>query len=347
MDGKNQDRRNSRVTIRDVAKEAGVSQSTVSHFLNHTASLSLETKQRIRDAIKKLHYRPHLVARNFKKRRTASLGLLVPDITNLFYAELSRGVADAAREKGYSVILYSTSYQGEMERGFVDLIEQGQVDGVVVSYSLIEESLWNRLFDCEVPLVLVDIYPFTSRCPSVVMDNEKGMEMAIDYLHGLGHTNIAYLGEPPYVLTLVKRQRSFLASMQKRGLSVRENWVLVGEETQLNRVEVGFSLGKLLLENRFLPTAVVASSDLVAIGAMKALLSAGMKIPEDISVVGFDDILLASYFHPSLTTIRQPKYEMGKMGVELLLKLVEGESAFQNALLEPVLVERNSCRRFP
>ncbi|NSW76028.1 MAG: LacI family DNA-binding transcriptional regulator [Candidatus Atribacteria bacterium] len=338
-------KRNGRVTIRDVAREAGVSQSTVSHFLNHTASLSPETKQRIREAIKKLHYRPHLVARNFKKRRTASLGLFIPDITNLFYAELSRGVADAAREKGYSVILYSTSYQREMEKSFIELVEQGQVDGVVVSYSLIEDSLWNRLFDCGVPLVLVDIYPFTSRYPSVVMDNEKGMEMAIDYLHGLGHTEIAYLGEPPYVLTLVKRQRSFLASMQKRGFSVKEKWVLVEERTQLNRVEIGFSLGKRLLQNQSLPTAVVASSDLVAIGAMKAFLSAGMKIPEDISVVGFDDILLASYFHPSLTTIRQPKYEMGKMGVEFLLRLVEGESAFQNAILEPLLVERNSCRR--
>ncbi len=338
-------KRDSRVTIRDVAKEAGVSQSTVSHFLNHTASLSPETKQRIREAIKKLRYRPHLVARNFKKKRTASLGLFVPDITNLFYAELSRGVADTAQGRGYSVILYSTSYQREMEKSFVELVEQGQVDGVVISYSLIEDNLWTRLFDCGIPLVLVDIYPFTPRYPSVVMDNEKGIEMAIDYLHSLGHTEIAYLGEPPYVLTLVKRQRSFLASMQKRGFSVKEKWVLVEERTPLNRVEIGFSLGRRLLQSGTLPTAVVTSSDLVAIGAMKAFLSAGMRIPEDISVVGFDDILLASYFHPSLTTIRQPKYEMGKMGVEFLLRLVEGESAFQHALLQPFLVERNSCRR--
>jgi DNA-binding LacI/PurR family transcriptional regulator len=239
-------RRNGRVTIRDVAKEAGVSQSTVSHFLNRTAPLLPETKQRIREAIKKLNYRPHLVARNFKRRRTASLGLFVPDMTNLFYAELSRGVADAAQERGYSVILYSTSYQKEMERNFVGLVEQGQVDGVIVAYSLIEDSLWNRLFGCGIPLVLVDIYPFVSR---------------------------------------------------------------------------------------------------VAIGAMKALLSAGIRIPEDISVVGFDDILLASYFHPSLTTVRQPKYEMGRIGVELLLKLVEGEGSFENVLLAPSLVERNSCRK--
>ncbi|MCX7668413.1 MAG: substrate-binding domain-containing protein, partial [Atribacterota bacterium] len=147
------------------------------------------------------------------------------------------------------------------------------------------------------------------------------------------------------VLTLVKRQRSFLASMQKRGFSVKEKWVLVEERTQLNRVEIGFSLGRRLLENQFLPTAVVASSDLVAIGAMKAFLSAGKRVPEDISVVGFDDILLASYFHPSLTTVRQPKYEMGRLGVEFLLRLVEGASTFQNAMLEPFLVERNSCRR--
>jgi DNA-binding LacI/PurR family transcriptional regulator len=338
-------RRNGRVTIRDVAKEAGVSQSTVSHFLNRTAPLLPETKQRIREAIKKLNYRPHLVARNFKRRRTASLGLFVPDMTNLFYAELSRGVADAAQERGYSVILYSTSYQKEMERNFVELVEQGQVDGVIVAYSLIEDSLWNRLFGCGIPMVLVDIYPFASHCPSVVVDNEKGIEMALDYLHHLGHTEIAYLGEPPYVLTLVKRQRAFLSGMQKRGFPVNNRWVLVEERTPLNRVEIGFSLGERLLQGETLPTAMVASSDLVAIGAMKALLSAGIRIPEDISVVGFDDILLASYFHPSLTTVRQPKYEMGRIGVELLLKLVEGEGGFENVLLAPSLVERNSCRK--
>lgn len=337
-------KKHGRVTIKDVAREAGVSQSTVSHFLNHTAPLSIETKQRIREAIKKLRYRPHVVARNFKKKRTASLGLFVPDITNLFYAELSRGVAEAAWEQGYSVILYSTSYQRELEKNFVELVEQGQVDGVVVAYSLIEDNLWNHLFDCGIPLVLVDIYPFTSRYPSVVMDNEKGMEMAIDYLYRLGHTEIAYLGEPPYVLTLVKRQRSFLASMQRRGLSIRDNWVVVEEKVQLNRVEIGFSLGKRLLCAEKLPTALVASSDLVAIGAMKAFLSVGIRVPEDISVVGFDDILLASYFHPSLTTIHQPKYEMGKIGVEFLLRLIREGSIFENALLEPMLVERNSCR---
>jgi len=330
--------------MRDVAREARVSQSTVSRFLNHTAPLSAETKERIREVIKKLNYRPHLVARNFKKQRTASLGLFVPDITNLFYAELSRGVADMAQKRGYSVILYATSYNRDLERSFVRLVEQGQVDGVVVAYSLIEDSLWNVLFECGIPLVLVDIYPFTERYPSVVMDNEKGIDLALDYLHRLGHNKIAYLGEPPYVLTLVKRQRAFLTGMQRRGLTIRDHWIVVEEKTQLNRVEIGFSLGKRLLKKSPLPTAVVASSDLVAIGAMKAFLNAGMRIPEDLSVIGFDDILLASYFHPSLTTIRQPKYHMGEVGVEFLLRLIEGETTFQHALLEPCLVERNSCQ---
>lgn len=337
-------RKSRRVTMRDVAREAGVALSTVSHFLNGTAPVSFKTRQKIIEAIERLNYRPDFTARSLKKRQTNALGLFVPDITNPFYAELARGVADVARESGYSVILYATSYERALEENFIELVEQHQVDGVVISYSFIHERLWRRLEEMDIPAVLVDVYPVNNRWPSVVVDNERGIEKALMYLVSLGHTAIGYLSEPPYVLSLVKRQRAFLNFIRRKGLPLRDEWVLV-EKTQRNRVEIGFALGKKLLEAHTLPTAVVASSDLVALGALKAFLSSGVRVPEDISLVGFDDILLASYVHPSLTTVRQPKYEMGRTGVEYLLQLLQGKKEYPPlTLIEPVLVERDSCR---
>lgn len=333
-----------RITMRDVAKEAGVALSTVSHFLNGTAPVSPKTQQKIIAAIERLHYRPDLTARNLKRRRTNALGLFVPDITNPFYAELARGVTDVARESGYSVILYATSYESELEEDFMELVEQHQVDGIVVSYSFLNEGLWRRLEESGIPAVLVDVYPMNDRWPSVVVDNERGIEKALSYLVSLGHTDIGYLSEPLYVLSLVKRQQAFLRFVRRKGLPLRDEWVLV-EKAQKNRVEIGFTLGRRLLEAPRLPTAVVASSDLVALGALKAFLSKGVRVPEDMSIVGFDDVLLASYVHPSLTTVRQPKYEMGRTGVEYLLQFLRGRKEYPLlTLIEPILVVRDSCR---
>lgn len=340
----------SRVTIKDVAREAGVAFSTVSYLLNGTAPVAPETRQRILAAIEKLNYRPNLTARNLKRRRTNVIGLFVPDLTNLFYAEIAQGVADLAREAGYSVILYATSYEEELEERFVELVEQRQADGVIISYSFIGKHLWERLEKSNVPIVLVDVYPVNDRWPSVVVDNERGVEKALSYLVSLGHTEIGYLSEPLYILPLVKRYQAFLGFMERNKLQIRDQWVIV-EKAQRNRVEIGFTLGNKLLEAKRRPTAILTSSDLVAVGALKAFLSSGINIPEDMSIVGFDDILLSSYLHPSLTTVRQPKYEMGRTATEILLRFIRGEKSDMSSslvIVEPEVVERDSsCARKP
>lgn len=336
--------RSSRVTMKDVAKEAGVAFSTVSYLLNGTAPVAPETKQKILAAIERLNYRPNLTARNLKRQRTNVIGLFVPDLTNLFYAEIAQGVADLAREAGYSVILYATSYEEELERKFVELVEQRQVDGIIVSYSFINKHLWRRLEESNIPVVLVDVYPLNDRWPSVVVDNEKGVEKALSYLVSLGHMEIGYLSEPLYILPLVKRYQAFLDFVKKNRLRIRDEWIIV-EETQRNRVEIGFALGKRLLESGERPTAILTSSDLVAVGTLKAFLSSGINVPGDMSIVGFDDILLSSYLHPSLTTVRQPKYEMGRIGTEILLQLLRGgrdNIASSLVVIEPEIVERGS-----
>jgi len=334
------------VTMKDVAREAGVALSTVSHFLNNSAPLSEETKQKIKKAIEKLNYRPNLTARNLKKRKTSTIGLFVPDIANPFYAEVYKGVAEAAREKKYNVILYATNYHKDREHDFVKLVTQWQVDGVIVSYSFIDENLWFKLERADIPVVLVDVYPVNNRWPSVIVENETGIQLALQHLFSLGHREIAYLSEPPYVMSLIKRQRAFIENLKQLNLPFKEEWILV-EKKQANRVEIGYLLGKKLLSGKDLPTAVVASSDLVAIGAMKAFLESGLKIPDDMSIVGFDDIIFSSYVHPSLTTVRQPKYEMSRKGTEFLLQLIEKQSSnlCPNGIcsIKPVLIKRLSC----
>lgn len=331
--------------MKDVAREAGVALSTVSHFLNGSAPLSEKTKQKIKKAIEKLNYRPNLTARNLKKRKTSTIGLFVPDIANPFYAEVYKGVAEAAREKKYNVILYATNYRKDREHDFVKLVTQWQVDGVIISYSLIDENLWFKLEKADIPVVLVDVYPVNNRWPSVIVENEAGIQLAIQHLFSLGHREIAYLSEPPYVMSLIKRQRAFIENLKQLSLPFKEEWILV-EKKQVNRVKIGYALGKKLLAGKHLPTAVITSSDLVAIGAMKAFLESGLEIPGDMSVVGFDDIIFSSYVHPSLTTVRQPKYEMSKKGTEFLLQYIEkGEFSIPKAQLhyiKPAIVERLS-----
>jgi len=332
------------LTMRDVAREAGVSQSTVSHYLNKSAPVSASTCQKIIEAIQKLNYQPNLIARNLKRKKSNTIGLFIPDMMNLYYAELAKGVTDAAQQEGYAVILYATGYRREMEGEFVDLVLQQQVDGVIIAYNFIDERLWKRLEENQAQAVMLDVYPSQKIGPTIVIDGEKGIHEAVNYLYQLGHRDYAFLSEPPYVLPLIIRNRAFMSVLKEKNIPVNKEWVLV-EKRQINRVEIGFSLGKDLLSRKELPTAVLTSSDLVAVGAIKAFLSSGIRVPDDISVVGFDDITLASYIHPSLTTIAQPKYQMGRMSVELLLKIMTGQilpDSFMINVFEPKLVVRLS-----
>jgi len=334
------------VTMRDVAQEAEVAQSTVSHFLNGTAPVAIETQKKIIQAIRKLNYYPNVTARNFKQRKTNIIGLLIPDITNMFYAELAKGVIETAKEKNYNLLLYATDYQRRLEKDYIELIVSKQVDGVVVGYNLIDEKLWDKLKEARVPVSTIDVSPVNDFWPSVFLNNEEGIQQGLSYLVKIGHRQIAYLSEPPYALALVERQRAFLRLVRSLKLDFRENWILV-EKKQRKRVEIGFSLGEKLMSERPLPTAVMCSSDLVAVGAMKAFLSAGLKVPEDISIIGFDDILLCSYVHPSLTSIKQPKYDMGKIGIELLEEVIanrEPREKEKRIVVNPSLVKRQSCR---
>ncbi|HSV31624.1 MAG TPA: LacI family DNA-binding transcriptional regulator [Atribacteraceae bacterium] len=327
----------------DVAKYAGVAQSTVSRFLNGTATVSPQIGKRIAEAIQILDYRPNQVARNLKKRATNTIALFVPDITNLFYAELSKGVSEEARRWGLEVILYDTGYHRSREKDYLELALRQQIEGIVIAYNLLDEQIWLRLGKSKIPAVLIDVYPPDDSWTALVVDNEQGIRLAIDCLRSLGHRQVAYLSEPPYVLPLILRQREYMRYMREQELLVKEKWMLT-EKKQLNRVKIGFNLGRKLIENDPIPTAVMTSSDLVAVGALYAFLSAGLRVPEEISLIGFDDIILSSYLFPSLTTVRQPKYEMGLRGVRLLMNLISkpGRSAACFEIIEPTLVARNS-----
>jgi len=338
------DRNRTKATMRDVAREAGVAQSTVSHYINKTATVAPGTKGKIREAIRKMDYRPNMVARNLKTRGSNILPLFVPDITNPFYSELAKGVADAARKEGFDIVLYDTGYQRNREDDYLELALRQQAGGVVIGYNLLNDRLWERLEKTHTPSILIDVYPPNNSWSSVVVDNEEGIRLAVDYLYSLGHRDIAYLSEPPYLLPLIKRLREFIRILKVRGLEVRREWILV-EKEQMNRVKIGSSLGKKLLASPLRPTAVVTSSDLVAIGALNAFLSSGIMVPSDLSLVGFDDIILASYVYPSLTTIRQPKFDMGQRGVKILMKLMSQveEHSPMVEIIPPQLIERQSC----
>lgn len=323
------------VTIRDVARTAGVSVSTVSRVLTGNAPVAPERRRRVVRATRALGYRPNVIARSLKQRRTTTLALVVPDITNLFFAEVARGVEDAAHRLGYALILCNAENDLRKERRYLEVLRERQVDGLVLvpvgDRSSVRET-WTDL-----PLVLMDRVVPGLRVDAVACDNESGVRLAVRHLVRLGHRRIGFIGGPRGLSTAEERARGFLAGLREAGL--RRATVARGPFA----FETGLRAMERMLRARPRPTAVVASSDVMALGAIRAVYRAGGSVPETVSVVGYDGIAAAALVQPPLTTVAQPMLEMGRRAVELLVARITGTGGrLQRLLLRPQLVVRES-----
>lgn len=326
-----------RSTIDDVAARSGVSTATVSRVLSGSVPARPETRERVLAAARELDYRPSGIARALKRRETRTLGLVITDITNPFYPQVVRAVEAAAHERGYGIVLANGGDDPARELEHLDLLVERRVDGIVIASSRMTRRHAERLRATPVPVVLVNDTVAGSGLPTVTTAHRHGARIAGEHLIGLGHRHIGHISAPSEHPAAGQRRQGVRDALRAAGLP--ELLVGIGD----GRVAGGANAAEALIAAGV--SGIVAYNDLTAIGALRALRRAGIGVPEEVSVVGFDDIDLAAWTDPPLTTIRQPIDELGRWAVEHLTDLLAGEGRGEPAapvLLEPTLVVRGS-----
>lgn len=326
-------------TLNDVAAEAGVSSTAVSRYLNNQINLPIETRRRIDAAVAKFDYRPNVLARRLSTGRSESIGLVAPEIANPFFAELAAAIEAEADLYGYAVYLSSTNGNPKKEAAVLRRLSDGHVDGLIMMTNRPNSDgvLASLLMQHENVVLLDEDVPGVS-VPRVFVENEQGAYLGVRHLISAGHTEISMVSGPKSLFTVKERQVGFLKAMDEGGLPVRQEWMLFGEYSR----EFGREAARRLLDLSDRPTAILACSDYLAAGMLQAFRQAGISVPDDISIVGFDDMLFADLLDPPLTTIRQPIAEMGRLAFRHLLAVLNKTGAPPLSRLPVELIVRGS-----
>lgn len=310
--------RSGAATLEDVAAAAGVSPATVSRVINGRPVVAEATRQRVLAAVERLNFRPDSLGRGLATRRTGTLGLVIADITNPFYPEIVRGVEQAAAQHGLSVLLYDTAEDSEREAQALRQLRDRRVDGIIVCASRLPEERIHALARPDTPLVLINRRLTAVAHGTVEADHEAGVQAAMDYLVRLGHRRIAYIGGPAASQVQQRRLAAFTREAAANWLSIPPALLLHATPT----VDGGKQVARAMLEldgpSRARPSAILAYNDLIAIGVILAAQDLGIAVPEDLSIVGHDDIPLAGMLRPALTTVRQPMRELGAQAVQVV-----------------------------
>lgn len=310
-----------RVLLSDVASHAGLSKATVSRYLNNSIVLPQETIARIESAIAELDYRGNSLARRLSKGGSETLGLVLPDITNPFFAELADAAEEAAFEHGYSLVLCITRNNPEKETQFIRWLDTCQVDGLLFTTNRPDNGLLCREIQRHQRIVLLDEDIPGSKVPKVFADNVQGGFIATQQLIAAGHQQIAFIGGPDELMSVRERYQGFCTALAQAGLYCPPKWVMYGEYQR----EFGQQALHTLFSKAIRPTAIFAASDFLVLGLLDGLRELGLRAPEDLSLVGFDDASYADFTQPRISTIRQPARELGRTAVSLMLRLLKGE----------------------
>ena len=326
-------------TIHDVAKRAGVAPITVSRVINNSGYASVETRRRVEEAAAELGYVPNRMASGLRTKRSNTVALVLTDITNPFFTTVARGVEDAASEAGYTVTYCNTDENAEKEKRYLDLLIQQQVDGILLVPAHGTADMVDYVQKHGTPVVVLDRRLPEVKSDVVRCDSEGGAYQLIRLLLELGHRRIALLGGPEGASTADDRKAGYRRAMVEAGHDVAD-LELCGSFTQAS----GFEMAKQAVAKTPRPTALFAANNFIAIGALKALLDSNLSVPEEMALVGFDDLPPALVTFPFLTIAAQPAYEMAQKGAELLLARIAGEEpeGYQEIVLPTELIVRRS-----
>ena len=326
------------VSIKDIARIANVSHPTVSRALRNSPLVNRETAERIQRIARESSYRVSAVARSLVTRKTRTFGIVVATVADPFVAEVVSGVEDMANQHGYSIFLANFTGSPEREAQVVDSFEERRVEGIIVVASRVGSSYRALVAKTKIPIVLINNYRVGEFAYSVSIDNLSASRVATIHLIGLGHQRIAYLGDKGGFHSDTERFGGYRQALESVDKPFQPELVVHGDGTPQGG-EV--AMHKLLsLPQR--PTAVFCYDDMSALGALRAARTNELRVPEDISVIGFDDLLIASYTEPPLTTIRQPKEHMGRLATEMVLKLLSGVDCECNVRVQGELIIRRS-----
>ncbi|WHH58052.1 LacI family DNA-binding transcriptional regulator [Petroclostridium sp. X23] len=323
-------------TIRDIAKKANVAVSTVSYVLNNRKKVKPETKERIMQVIEELNYQPRSVARSLKTKKTLTIGIMLPDICNLFFTETTRGIEDVANKYGYNVILCNTDKDSKKEKEYLNTLYSKDIDGIIFIGTCRNHHIIKNKQDT--PIVFINSKVGDNIC-SVLVDDIKGGYTATKYLLERRKSEVTLLTGPLSRSSFFERMTGYLNALKSEGIEYNE---LLVHQCDVS-FQGGYDIIRTIYDEGSGIKSIFAASDVIALGAVRALIEKGVRVPEDVSVVGYDDISIAGMFIPSLTTIHQPKYWMGEKAAELLIKRIEDRSLkSEHIVLEPKLIVRES-----
>ena len=331
------------IKLRDVAEMARVSTATVSRAINDPETVRPDTRQRVEEAVRRLGYRPSRVARRLRVRcgRSSLIGLVIPDLQNPFFADLARGVEDTAQRHGYTVLIGNADEDAEKERRYLQVMGAESVDGVILPPSSPETpfSAADLLRD-GIPVVCVDRRLPKMKLDMAVVDNVRGTREAVEHLLALGHRRVGFIQGSPHLSTSRERRQGYVDALEAAGVSVDRSLIRSGDSRQ----ESGARVASEMLAAADRPSALLVGNSMMTLGALEAIQRAGLRIPDDVAIIGYDDMPWAMAVTPPLTVVRQPGYELGARAMELLLRRIEEPTRSTTVVtLQPELVVRESC----
>lgn len=329
-------------SIKDVAREAGVSIATVSRVLNDIDVVNEDTKKKVLDAIKKLGYRPNIVARSLKTQRTKTIGILIPDISSQFYPEIVRGAEDVANIYDYNVILCNSDFDVEKEKEYLRVLKEKMVDGVIYMSSSLNDEILDLINELDLKTILVETKDKEGTLPSVTIDNVSATYEGSKYLIEKGLKNLAFIGvNSDNKNAWGDRYLGYKKAMDEAGLEVNEELVYFNNL----KVKTGYEGAVEIINSGKKFDGIVCASDEIAMGAINALRDNNIKVPEEVSVIGFNNNYASAIFYPKITTISQPSYDMGSVAMRMLIKLLNKKELEEgHYVLDFELIERESTK---
>lgn len=328
-------------TIKDVATLAQVSVATVSRVINKEENVKLETKEKVIKAIKILDYSPNLLGRNLRRSRTKQILVLLPTISNPFYSGVIKGIKSKAQEEGYNIMISITDSEKEIEKNTMKLLTTRLVDGVILFASRLSTTAITKIAK-EYPVVQCSEYVEGSHTSRVSIDNLRAAYEAVTYLISLGHTRIAMIGNNEGYTSAVLREQGYKKALEDHLINLNPEFMRYTTYSYVG----GQEACRTLLSLEHSPTAIFTIADSIAVGAVKEIKERGLKVGKDIDVIGFDDTTITKIYHPTITTIAQPRFEMGREAMKLILQKIEDiESPSECITLEHRLMIRESTRK--
>jgi DNA-binding LacI/PurR family transcriptional regulator len=333
-----------RVTIKDIAKETGYSVATISYVLNKTGKFySKETEKKILNAVERLDYYPDAIAKGLKTKKTNNIAFMVPFISD-FFAGVFLGVQEATVKENYSVALYSSEHDAKQEKKNINSILSNRLDGVIIASAILDEKNIEKLIKENIPLVIIEKFYKDQKVPNITIKNIEISKEAVDYLISLGHKKIGFISGPISIGKLENRFKGYKEAFKENNLPHDESHVFISESLVREQLNNSYEYIKKNLNKIKECTALFITSDIVAIPTIKAIFDDGLKVPDDISIIGFDGLEISKYVRPPISTIIQPRYDMGYRSMEMLSGIMDGRVVENTELKAEFIIRESSVR---